>query len=75
MDIEALKGFLGMMQLTLDKVNEIIEESEQAPICEHPLQMRCDNSTMGHITWQCKICGFTYEQTAEASGDGKICTD
>jgi transposase-like protein len=74
MDKEALRGFVGMIHLALEKIEELIEESEQAPICVHPIQARMDMSTMGHAAWRCKLCGFTYEQ-AEDSGDGEIRTE
>lgn len=70
MDVEALKGYVGMMQLALDKIHELIEENEQVAICQHPLGARRDLSTMGHQMWECKLCGYTFEEQAEESGNG-----
>jgi ribosomal protein L37AE/L43A len=75
MDKESLKQFVGMIQLALDKIQEIIEEDEQSPICVHPLNARRDMSTMGNPSWQCKNCGYIYEKHLEESDDGKVCSE
>ena len=75
MDKEALKNYVNIMQMALDKIGELIDESEQSPICEHPPGMRRDLSTMGHISWECRQCGHLYEQPLEAGTDGQIRSD
>ena len=67
-----MKNYVNIMQMTLDKIGELIEEGEQAPVCEHPMQARRDMSTMGHISWQCKICGYAFEQSTEEISNGEV---
>lgn len=41
-----------------------VEDESQTEVCQHPKDRRLDLSTMGHIRWQCKECGYLYEEVS-----------
>lgn len=49
----------------LEAAFEIVAKDEEEPGCEHPADQRKNYSTMGVERWQCKLCGFFYEQKKE----------
>lgn len=68
-DMERLKSLLNAAGASLEAAFDIIAAyDEEPPQCEHPKDKRKDYSTMGVERWQCKECGFLYEQKG---GEGK----
>lgn len=54
--------------LLLLGVNEL-EENQKSQVCPHPPDRRKDHSTMGHIIWQCGVCGYLYEEVNHGAED------
>lgn len=63
MHLQALKHQLVSMRAAIDAALILLgEEEEQPQGCQHPQESRLDMSTMGHIRWQCGLCGYTHEE-------------
>jgi len=73
--LDIIKKQLETIKILLEGLIEQIEDFEQLnsaeQACDHPPEHRLDLSTMGHIRWVCRLCGYVHEEDVSKQ-DGQV---
>lgn len=62
MNKEILIAQLEAMRAQLDAALFLLAEPETEERCLHPPESRINMSTMGKVSWECRICGYRHEE-------------